>query len=158
MIKIILSILGGVVITLLLYKYASYANSKKIPENLKTLVIGDKKNIQVEIADNNLTRTAGLSGRENLPDDTGMLFIFPREGLQTFWMKDMKFSLDFIWISQNKIVDIIENVAAPGSFAEAPKTVTPKQQVIMVLEVPAGFVQKNNIQIGDQIKLIDYER
>jgi len=84
--------------------------------------------------------------RENLPAGTGMLFVFAQEGYHDFWMKNMRFPLDIIWIDKDKeITGIIEN-AAPcdkdcRSFGVNEKTK-------YVLEVNAGFVRENNISVG----------
>src|SRR3989344_8940875 len=57
-----------------------------------------QKTIFIEIADTQEKQKKGLSGRDNLPEDSGMLFVFKEEGHHQFWMKDMNFSIDIIWI------------------------------------------------------------
>lgn len=74
-----------------------------------TLTINNKT-ISVEIADTENARSLGLSGRKSLGSDQGMLFIWDKEVYPIFWMKDMNFSLDLIWINAVKIVAINENV------------------------------------------------
>ncbi len=115
------------------------------PLNTKVLTVG-QTSITVEMADTETTRAQGLSGRRGLADHTGMLFVFDKPGFYGFWMKDMKFSLDMIWIDENwKVVDITKN-ASPKSF---PGTYMSSEPVKYVLEVPAGFTEQNNIKIGD---------
>src|SRR3989304_6446445 len=58
--------------------------------------------INVEIAQTEAEREQGLSGHKPLADDEGMLFIFDKPGYHGFWMKDMLFSIDIIWISADK--------------------------------------------------------
>lgn len=96
----------------------------------------------------------GLSGRTAMTDNQGMLFDF---GDQTtnpaFWMKDMKFNLDFIWIKNNRIIFITENVQAPQSSLENLPLYYPPQPINQVLEVNAGWAEKNGIIVGDDVSL-----
>src|SRR6266404_1229193 len=74
-----------------------------------------KSIIYVEIANTDQSREQGLSGRDKLTDSQGMLFDFKNTGVTApgFWMKDMKFNLDLIWIRENQIVGITPNVPHP---------------------------------------------
>lgn len=102
--------------------------------------------LNVEIADTYLKRVRGLSGRENMPDDLGLLFIFNQADYHSFWMKGMKFSIDIIWISQEmKVVSISKNIS-PESF---PKNFSPIKPAKYVLEVKAGWADQQAIEIGD---------
>lgn len=93
--------------------------------------------------------TKGLSGRNYLEENRGMLFIGNRDkkGHSQIWMRGMKFSIDIIWIAKGKIVHIAEN-AAPST-----KKVIPTYGFIgycdYELEVKAGFVKRHGIEIGD---------
>ncbi len=112
------------------------------------LEIGGKI-IQIEIADTNTERTQGLSDRASLPQDTGLLFIFPSPTTPGFWMKDMRFSIDIIWLDENwKIIGIEKNLA-PESY---PKLFYPPSPIKYVLEVNAGFSDKNNLKVGETAK------
>lgn len=95
----------------------------------------------VEIADDALERARGLSGRAALQPNTGMLFLFEDAFIPSFWMKDMNFALDFLWIRDGTIVDITENVPAP-SGDDLP-TYSPNQPIDMVLEVNAGWIAQH---------------
>src|SRR4030042_2564613 len=75
-------------------------NGKNYSSNFKTAQINGQK-IFVEIADTPEKRSQGLSGRDNLSQNQGMLFIFNQPAIPSFWMKDMNFPLDFIWINNN---------------------------------------------------------
>lgn len=119
------------------------------------LKIGNNK-INIEIADDAGSRQRGLGGRESLATNSGMLFVYPDEDKRVFWMKGVKFPLDFVWIKDNTVVDIIKNV--PGSKGtetddELPRYVS-NQLADSVLELPGGFVDQNHIQIGDKIEII----
>ncbi len=124
--------------------------SLSTPNTMKDFKIGDVE-IKVEIADDSSKRQKGLGGRENLAENTGMLFIFEKPLRPQFWMKNVKFPLDIIWIKNNVVVDIIKNAAIPGSGASddtLPRYV-PNQEIDMALEVNAGFVDSKGIKNGD---------
>ncbi len=102
--------------------------------------------IWVEIADTESKREQGLSGRDKLDSDSGMLFIFDRPDKYSFWMKDMKINLDFVWIRDGKIVYLSRNISNPT-------TLYPPYDVNKVLEVNAGFIDANKIEVGDKIEV-----
>jgi uncharacterized membrane protein (UPF0127 family) len=122
------------------------------PQAQPTLIVGTKT-ITVELANTPRTRTQGLSGRKNLPENTGMLFEFPEKLIQTFWMKDMNFALDFIWIADGQVVQINEGVPPPSKTSGRPVTITSHQPVDKVLEVNSGFVAEFKIKTGDKVVL-----
>ena len=107
----------------------------------------------VELADTAVKRAQGLSGRDSLPENRGMLFIFPEETLPTFWMKDMKFSLDFIWVRGAKVVTLHPNVPSPEATATDLALYSPSEPIHFVLEVNAGFIAKHHIAVGDSIRI-----
>lgn len=129
-----------------------FNNLLTINKPTRTLELGTVT-LNVEIADTDKLRRLGLSGRSSLPDNTGMLFVFPQSFHHTFWMNDMKFDLDFIWINQGQVVQIHELVPAPANSKGVPKIINPDVNIDMVLEVPAGFVLQNKIQVGDKVVL-----
>lgn len=109
-----------------------FLNSVKI-ENSR-LKIGDKS-ISVEVADDDFERAKGLSGRTSLKDGHGLLFIFPKKGLHGFWMKDMRFPIDIIWLDDElKIVEIARNID-PATF---PQTFYPPIPIKYVVETNPG--------------------
>ena len=101
----------------------------------------------VDIADDNCKTSLGLSGRASL-DGEGMLFIFENVGNYGFWMKDMNFPIDILWIDDKFEVVGIEKNLSPDTF---PKSFGSNYLVKYVLEVPAQYSDKNNIKIGDNI-------
>ncbi len=130
-----------------LYLLPIKQTSGQAPLKTEVLRIGQTK-IKAEIADTEVTRNQGLSNLKGLNKNTGMLFIFDKPGFYGFWMKDMKFSLDIIWIDETwKIIDITKNVS-PKSF---PTTYMSKEPVKYVLEVSANFTSQNDLNIGDTI-------
>jgi len=116
---------------------------------ISSVEIGDTI-FEVEVVDTTQERTKGLSGRESLSADEGMLFVFEKSDIYPFWMKDMNFPIDIIWINEDlKVVYIKEN-ATPGSF---PKIFTPDNSALYVLEVSAGITTDKKIKIGDDVIL-----
>lgn len=117
----------------------------------RSLSIGDKVTIKVELVRQESQIVRGLSGRQLLPADQGMLFEMPVKSRWQFWMKDMKFSLDFIWIDGQTVVGLDQNI--PYFINDDIARVVPSQPVDKVLEVNAGFIARYNIRIGDEIDL-----
>ena len=114
----------------------------------KTIYINEIP-LTVEIADEPQEQMQGLSGREKMADNKGMLFIFPKSFAPSFWMKDMKFSLDIIWIDENGFIVAISKNVSPNTY---PATFSPSSPVKYVLEVNAGWSDKNNIKEGGIVK------
>ena len=110
------------------------------------LTVGQAK-VAVEISQTETSRQQGLSGRKSLGENEGMLFVFDQPGIYLFWMKGMKFPLDFIWIKDNAVAEITENVGVERM------DIRPKEAVDKVLEVNSGWVKENNVRVGDKIKL-----
>ena len=114
----------------------------------KNVTVGNAK-IQIEIANTQNLRAKGLSGRTSLEENSGMLFIFDAQNVTpVFWMKDMLIPIDIIWInSKGSAVQINKNVS-PATF---PKIFYPPSDIKYVLEISAGWSDKNKIKIGDAI-------
>ena len=110
--------------------------------------------MKVELALTPEEQTQGFSGRSGLGENEGMLFVFDTPGKYGFWMKDMLFPIDMIWlappssggVNELQIVFIKKN-ATPESY---PETFVPDQDARYVLEVPAGFSERNDLQVGDR--------
>ncbi len=105
---------------------------------------------KINIADTKLERTRGLSGMKMLPKNEGLLFIFDTTGVYPFWMKDMNFPIDIIWVDENLEIVYIKENATPESF---PELFNSKIKALYVLEVNAGEIKKNKIKIGDNLIL-----
>ncbi len=110
-----------------------------------TVQIGGET-LRVTVAATEAARERGLSGRTGLADDEGMLFVFPRDGKYAFWMKDMTFSIDIIWISADGRIVYIAPNAPPTTYPEDFVSPTPARYV---LEVPAGFAEMHGVKVGD---------
>lgn len=128
-----------------------YVRFSAFRPNLAQMKVGSAV-VRVDIADTVGKRQQGLSGRENLPRDQGMLFTFDAPLKYSFWMKDMRFPLDFIWIREGRVVDITENVPYPIGNSP-PATVQPQEPATAVLEVNADFTERHSIKIGDAVDI-----
>jgi len=109
---------------------------------------GREISFEVEIADTPAKRELGLQYRRELAADRGMIFLFPHEAEQTFWMKNTPIPLDMIFInSDHRIVGIAEQ-AVP--FSLDPRSVGRSSR--FVLEVNGGLSKRYGIQAGDSVR------
>lgn len=90
-------------------------------------------------------RERGLSGIRSLPERQGMLFVFERDGIWQFWMKDMHISLDIIWLDANKKIVHIAQDVSPESY---PRIFESPVAARYVLEVNAGVSRQLNLSVG----------
>ncbi len=120
-------------------------------ENIKSVEIAGQ-NIKIDLALTAEERFRGLSGRESLKENEGLLFVFEREGAHSFWMKDMKFPIDIIWINKEMKVVFVKEKALPESY---PESFSSEKDAKYVLEVSSGFSEKNNLKVGDTV-LFDF--
>ncbi len=105
---------------------------------------------RVRIADSTAEQMQGLSGVERLDDDEGMLFVFPDTAPRQFWMKDMRFPLDVLWIADGVVADISHSVPAPTA-ADIPRMGT-ELEVNQVLEIRGGTARRLGISVGDRVE------
>jgi uncharacterized membrane protein (UPF0127 family) len=106
-----------------------------------------KVKVDLEIADNDYERQLGLMNRKEMKENEGMLFIFPVQQLQSFWMRNTLISLDIMFVNdQKKIVTIHKNtkILSDTSYPSS-------KPAMYVVEVLAGFADRHNIQVGDKI-------
>jgi uncharacterized membrane protein (UPF0127 family) len=153
-IKIILTIFLLLAVALAI-GLAWRARTPRSPYDHK-LSVGSQ-NLFVQVANTPQEMEQGLSDRVRMADNQAMLFKFGSAQMPTFWMKDMNFALDFIWIDEGKIISITPNAPAAlidqnGNFNDNNLPLyTPPSAVDEVLEVNAGWANKNHIEIGDRV-------
>ncbi len=148
---------AGIGLTILmLILWVSVITRPQIHDHQKISLSIDDHLLQVEVVNSSTSITKGLGNRSEIGSD-GMLFLFDRKQQLVFWMKDMYLDLDFVWIADGKIVDLTENVPAPKNAKENLdqnlKLYRPSQDVDMVLEIPAGTIQKFGFQLGEKIQV-----
>jgi len=124
----------------------------------RALSVGSQ-NLMVEVATDSQKMAQGLSGRSSMGENQGMLFDFGSLQSPQFWMKDMQFNLDFIWIAKNKVIGITPDVPAPIENlkfdVENLPRYSPPSPVDWVLEVNAGWSKANNVKVGDEVRLVN---
>ena len=124
------------------------------PSGPRPMVKVGEASFEVEVAETPESRAQGLSGREPLADGRGMLFVFKNEGVRTFWMKEMNFPLDMVWIDAAcTVVDISRDVPQPDpnqALADLP-TYGPAIPVLYVLEIDAGVSDSMELGAGDSV-------
>ena len=109
--------------------------------------------IIADVASATIKQYRGLSGHAPLAENTGMLFVFGSAHKYPFIMRGMTFPLDFVWINANRVVaDIDKNVPPPTQGGNA-QVVRPQEPITMVLEVPAGTINRLAIHIGDSVAI-----
>ncbi|MBI2032764.1 MAG: DUF192 domain-containing protein [Candidatus Levybacteria bacterium] len=115
-------------------------------------VLGDQE-VKLEIAKSLEQKQTGLSRREKLEKESGMLFTFDEKGYYPFWMKDMRFSLDIIFLNDKKIVTIYKNVNPPKGEENPSTLYVPDEPANRVLEINAGLSDEFGIKDGDTIEI-----
>jgi hypothetical protein len=113
------------------------------------VTVGDTT-IYVETAATEVARERGLSGRDSLAPNTGVLFVFDTDGEWGIWMKDMKFSIDILWLAEDGTVVTIAPNTSPDSY---PQSFRPTAPAHYVLELPAGFAAAHSIGVGSKFVL-----
>ena len=106
--------------------------------------------ISFERADTPEGRRQGLSGRDNLPNNKAMLFVFDSPGKQCMWMKGMKFDLDIVWLDANKrITKVLRNVS-PKTY---PENFCGSDHDLYVVELAVGAVGEDQLKVGNQLNI-----
>lgn len=99
----------------------------------------------LESKETEVERIQGLSGRNMLEQDKGLLFVFEREGVYGFWMKDMNFPISIIWLDSKCRVTGFKDIATPESF---PEVFYPAKPSLYVVEInPIG----NVVEVGQKL-------
>ena len=121
-----------------------------IPVKNPTATINNQT-FKVLLAETSAQQIKGLSDREKLDQDTGMLFVFPQKAPYSFWMKNMKFAIDIIYIDDDTIVDIFNNVPLPQADINPLPTYSPQADANYVLEINANLSKKYGFKVGDKV-------
>ena len=118
-------------------------------ESLSKVCFGAKC-LYVELAVTPEERSRGLMFREHLDPDKGMLFIYPDEGVHSFWMKNTLIPLDMVWINGNREVISISKDVQPCQTSQCPQ-IGPGEKVQYVLELNGGTSDEIGLALGDKI-------
>ncbi len=134
---------------------SSAPESAPTPEG-PSVVVGEVA-FQVELAVTPAERQQGLSGRERLAPRQGMLFVYGEPRLLSFWMRDMLFPLDFVWIGPEcTVVDITPEVPIPppGAAIGGLPTYSPTSPASYNLEIGAGEAARVGLAPGDSVRFV----
>jgi len=112
----------------------------------------DQTSIEVEVVTKPESITLGLSGREEIGAD-GMLFVLPERRIPSFWMPDMKFDIDIVWIDTDTVLALSEFVPKPKLGQTTLSTYSPPGPVDLVLELPAGMAATLGIKAGTRFRV-----
>jgi uncharacterized membrane protein (UPF0127 family) len=105
---------------------------------------------RLEVANNDAERIRGLSDRNTIAQNAGMLLDFERLGDWTIWMKDMHFNIDILWLDEAGKIVFIKTDASPSSYPEVFRAPKPSRYVI---ELPTGTVERLALKINNIINL-----
>ncbi len=145
MLKRALVLIAAVIVFVVIFD-AIFHNAYR-PSNKTEVVLGGKT-FAVDVADTPVLQERGLSGHAPLADNAGMLFVFGAPDKYGFWMKEMNFPLDIIWISSDYHIVFMEKNLAPRTY---PTIYYPASPAQYVLEISAGQTDTLNIKIGDAV-------
>jgi uncharacterized membrane protein (UPF0127 family) len=106
--------------------------------------------VELEVAETDSAVIRGLSGRQSMPRERGMVLVFPEPVVQCIWMKDMRFNIDAIWLDSDKRIVHIERDLRPDSF---PHLFCSQTSAKYVVEVNAGVAAAGQLQLKQQLDL-----
>ena len=128
-------------------------------EQLRALKDATKVEVRVggarviaEVMRSDAKRQQGLSGREGLAENEGMMFIFDKAEAHSFWNKDMKFPIDILWMARGEVAGVSPLPMYDGA---SPAIITAPSPADVVLEVPAGFAAERAITAGNTITIYE---
>lgn len=130
-----------------LNEYVNKTEEKSGLLNIKT----PNGNIFLKIATSSEDLEKGLSGTESIPNDQGMLFAFSEPDKRGFWMLDMSFPIDIVWVDENKTVIGITPNLSPDTY---PNIFFPPGPIMYAIELNAGYAEKNGIATGTPLTFV----
>ncbi len=128
-----------------------YLHAQPFPYSHARVVTENGSVIRVEVADTPEKRRLGLARRDYLRAGWGMLFIFESRVPHRFWMKDMRFPIDIIWLDNHRIIDLALNVNPPEK-GKSPPVYIPRAPANFVLELSAGQASELGLVLGQQLR------
>lgn len=143
--------LSFIVLIIAIFGFSFLATSSKEPRNTSdhtTCLQIEQECFELEIMDSNQERLKGLSERLSLPEGQGMLFVFEEIEEQCFWMKDMLFNIDIVWLDESKTIRKIERNISPDTYPE----LFCGDNAKYVLEFNEGFVERYGLKPGTTLQ------
>jgi uncharacterized membrane protein (UPF0127 family) len=130
---------------------SSHNSTDYLRDYLRAKILIKGVELSAEIPTTQELMGKGLAVKNELKENESMLFVFDKPEKHSFWMKDMKFPIDIIWLDSNgKAVHIEENLE-PCPLAPICPTYPPSADSQYVLETVAGFTQRHNVSVGTDI-------
>lgn len=142
-------ILGAVVVLFLLVILITFFLSRQTGTTIK---VADES-FRVKVAKTDKEKQIGLSDTKKLGEKNGMLFVFDTPDKYSFWMREMDFPIDIIYIKDTEVVDVIENVPAPTTSDSDLPVYQPNTEANRVLELNSGSAKKYNIKKGTIVEI-----
>jgi len=143
----LIAIVGSVALVALEKSFSKTVTDTDL--SVRTIQLAGQE-LYVSVAETPEARVRGLSGRTSLASNEGMLFIFDTAAKYGFWMKDMLFSIDILWLSDTGEVVYMEESILPATY---PDVFAPNVPARYVLELPAGFAEAYSVKVGDIVRL-----
>lgn len=137
----------AIVIALLVIASAAVALIASLQNSRVPISVGDSISY-ARVAKDDAAREKGLSGTKSLAEGESMLFVFDVPGRWGMWMKDMRYSLDILWMDSSKKIIYIARDITPDTF---PKVFLPQKDALYVLELPAGYASKHGVAVGQTV-------
>lgn len=145
----VFKLLAVVACVVLLYFVIALFFSGKVLASLSK----NDTHISLEVAKTEKSREYGLMNRESMPQDHGMLFLFPKEERLKFWMKNTLIPLDMIFLKNNEVLAVIKNVPPCGKEINNCPSYGPDIKANAVIELNAGMAEKLSIHNGDLLRI-----
>jgi uncharacterized membrane protein (UPF0127 family) len=157
--KVLYAFLALLSVIFISYTYQCGANKVCGGETVERIVRSGKEvtlpggAVYAEIVDTPISRAKGLSGRRGLAPDEAMLFVFDYPGKYGFWMKDMLFPIDIVWISEDGTVVHIERNISPDTYSKQapPQTFMNTPDAKYVLELASGQAERFGLYLGTKV-------
>jgi uncharacterized protein len=148
----IIIIFGLILIFIAGIAFYQFNKSQQPPMKTNGKVTIGSHAFDVEIVRDEKAQQIGLTKYTSIKETQGMLFIFEQPGNYSFWMKNMKFSIDIIFIHDDTIVSIAPDAQPLKNDAQSPQIYKPGEPTDKVLEIQSGLSKKSNIKVGDKVK------
>ncbi|QQG49624.1 MAG: DUF192 domain-containing protein [Candidatus Berkelbacteria bacterium] len=135
--------------------FRAYENDARQVQKKVSLVTINNRNYNAEVAKTTEEQALGLSGRDSMPETDAMIFPFSPPQTVPFWMKDMRFALDIVWIANGKVIGVEKNAPPPkiGAQPQDLPNYRPPAPVDYVLELNAG--QSQYFNVGDAVTILE---
>ena len=143
-----------IILASVLFLHFSFITEGKLAQEFSyahaTVITPKGVSIPVEISDTPEKRSLGLGKRDKLEKGWGMLFVFEKRIPHSFWMKNMRFPIDIIWLDNQRIVELAENVTPP-QVGESPKVKEPRLPSNFVLQIESGRARALGLNVGQKL-------